>query len=107
MKIPLVIRGRDLFQVRLNAEHLRMETARSRSISSGMNLGQGAFQDIRPIEWLENFIDEDVISLLVSESNMYTVKKNMPGDKIALEMQLYIPCHLQDGCRKKKRLILS
>ncbi|CAH2088246.1 unnamed protein product [Euphydryas editha] len=41
---------------------------------------QGVFQDKRPIEWFENFIDEDVISLLVTESNKYAAKKNLLGD---------------------------
>lgn len=36
---------------------------------------QGAFQEKLPIEWFENFKDEDIISLLVSESNNYAVKK--------------------------------
>ncbi|KAF9413284.1 hypothetical protein HW555_008450 [Spodoptera exigua] len=50
---------------------------------------QGACQDKRPIEWFENFLDEDVISLLVSESNKYAVKKNLPGDITTEDMQMF------------------
>ncbi|GBP78101.1 Chimeric ERCC6-PGBD3 protein [Eumeta japonica] len=51
---------------------------------------QGACQDKRPIEWFENFLDEDVISLLVSESNKYAVKKNLPGDITTEDMKCFI-----------------
>ncbi|CAK1552859.1 unnamed protein product [Leptosia nina] len=50
---------------------------------------QGA-QDKRPIEWFENFLDEDAISLLVSESNKYAVKKNLPGDITTEDMKCFL-----------------
>ncbi|CAK1593770.1 unnamed protein product [Parnassius mnemosyne] len=58
---------------------------------------QGACQDKRPIEWFENFLDEDVISLLVSESNKYAVKKNLPGDITTEDMKCFIGILLVSG----------
>ncbi|XP_045501113.1 piggyBac transposable element-derived protein 3-like [Colias croceus] len=58
---------------------------------------QGACQDKRPIEWFENFLDEDVISLLVSESNKYAVKKNLPGNITTKDMKCFIGILLVSG----------
>ncbi|CAG4953051.1 unnamed protein product [Parnassius apollo] len=66
---------------------------------------QGACQDKRPIEWFENFLDEDVISLLVSESNKYAVKKNLPGDITTEDMKCFIGILLVEECIGKTPLI--
>lgn len=58
---------------------------------------QGAAQEKSPLEWFECFFDDRVITLLVTETNKYAVKKNQLGDITAGEIKCFIGILLVSG----------